>query len=111
MEVSIIEAAAALQVSTQTIRRRLTKGLIKGYKRETPQGFVWMVEMADPSKGDTDDSNHANGTALVAELKARIDNLEGQLNIRAGEISELHRLLAAHSLNPAQGKPWWVFWR
>jgi len=98
MEVSINEAAAALQVSTQTIRRRLTKGLIKGHKRETPQGFVWMVEMADPSKGNT-------------ELKARIDNLEGQLNIRAGEISELHRLLAAHSLNPAQSKPWWAFWR
>ena len=69
-----------------------------------------MVEMADP-KGDTDDANHANGTALVTELKARIDNLEEQLTIRAGEISELHQLLAAHSLNPAQGKPWWVFWR
>ena len=79
---------------------------------EVPIGvIVWMVEMADPSKGDTDDANHANDTALVAELKARIDNLEGQLNIRAGEISELHRLLAAHSLNPAQSKPWWAFWR
>ena len=111
MEVSILEAASALQVSTQTIRRRLTKGLIKGYKQETPQGFVWIIEMADPSKSDTDDTNHTNSTALVTELKARIDNLEEQLTIRAGEISELHQLLAAHSLNAGQHKPWWAFWR
>jgi hypothetical protein len=65
-------------------------------------------------KGVTQDGNHANdgnGNALVVELKARVNNLEEQLTIRAGEISELHRLLAQTALNAGPMHPWWQFWR
>jgi len=48
---------------------------------------------------------------VVVELKARVNNLEEQLTIRAGEISELHRLLAQTALNAAPMRPWWAFWR
>ena len=74
-------------------------------------------------KGVTQDGNHANdaqdgthandanGGAPVVELKARVNNLEEQLTIRAGEIDQLHRLLAQTALNAAPGRPWWQFWR
>ena len=45
--VSVIEAAQYLGVSTHTIKRRLKKGELKGEQRATPQGFVWLVEVAD----------------------------------------------------------------
>ena len=118
MEVSITEAAAALQVSTQTIRRRLTNGVIKGYKRKTPQGSVWVVDLADlpPATPPTPPNTPPPGLAsddgmLVEELKARIDSLEAQLTTRAGEIDQLHRLLAQTALNAAPARPWWRFWR
>ena len=124
MEVSIIEAAAALQVSTQTVRRRLTKGIIKGYKRETPQGFVWMIHMEPFTDGPTvkgvtqdgnhanvtDDGNHANNTN-EANDSALVEILREELTEKNRQISELHRLLAQTALNAAPGRPWWQFWR
>ena len=116
-KLTIAEAADTLGVAQSTIRKRLRSGDLQGQKVKGAGGFRWEVFVADgPTvKGDTQDGNHANvtddGGALVVELKARVNNLEEQLTIRAGEISELHRLLAAHSLNPAQSKPWWAFWR
>ena len=82
------------------------------------RGGLGGIAADDPTvKGDTQDANHANvtddgnGGALVTELKARVNNLEEQLTIRAGEIDQLHRLLAQTALNAAPGHPWWKFWR
>ena len=121
MEVTLIEAAAAYQVSIQTIRRRLAKDLIKGQKRQTPQGFIWMIDLEEetattpPLEEVTNGAGaHVNATlgagALVGQMQARIDSLEAQLTTRAGEIDHLHRLLAQTALNAAPGRPWWKFW-
>lgn len=122
MELSIAEAAAALSVSTQTIRRRLHNGLIKGYKRETPQGYVWTVDlegesattppMEESTEGGADQVDVTIGAdTMVGQMQARIDSLETQLTTRAGEIDHLHRLLAQTALNAAPGRSWWKFWR
>ena len=122
---TIAQAADTLGVAQSTIRKRLRSGDLQGQKVKGAGGFRWEVFVADgPTvKGDTQDGNHANdaqdgnhandgnGGALVVELKARVNNLEEQLSIRAGEISELHRLLAQTALNAAPGRPWWQFWR
>ena len=121
MEVTLIEAAAAYQVSIQTIRRRLAKDLIKGQKRQTPQGFIWMIDLEEetattpPLEEVTEGAGaHVNATlgagALVGQMQARIDSLEAQLTTRAGEIDHLHQLLAQTALNAAPGRPWWKFW-
>ena len=121
---SIPEAVHTLGLSQDTIRKRLRSGDLQGQKVKGAGGFRWevfvdddltvnSVNMApftnDPGKGDTNDAQ--DGGALVVELKARVNNLEEQLAIRAGEISELHRLLAQTALNAAPGRPWWAFWR
>ena len=121
MELSITEAAAAYQVSTQTIRRRLTNGVIKGYKRATPQGFVWVVDMEGEPATTPPLEEVTNGAgasvdvtlgavALVGQMQARIDSLEAQLTTRAGEVDHLHQLLARTALNAAPTRPWWRFW-
>ena len=128
MDVNISVAAGHLGVSTETVRRRLRTGTLLGAKEKTAQGFRWVVTIPDtlptppnntpPPGEDTnntpppgEDTDNANGDALVVELKARVNNLEEQLTIRAGEISELHRLLAQTALNAAPMRPWWRFWR
>ena len=122
---TISQAADTLGVAQSTIRKRLRSGGLQGQKVKGAGGFRWEVFVADgPTvKGVTQDGNHANvtddgnhdddanGGALVVELKARVNNLEEQLTIRAGEINQLHRLLAQTALNAAPGRPWWAFWR
>ena len=45
--VPLAEAARELQVSVDTLRRRLRKGELVGEQRPTPQGFVWWVCIDD----------------------------------------------------------------
>ena len=47
MELPVAEAARHLGLSTRTIRRKLHDGELSGRQLSTPQGFVWMVELAD----------------------------------------------------------------
>jgi hypothetical protein len=114
-----------LGLSQDTIRKRLRSGDLQGQKVKGAGGFRWEVFVADDPtvKGVTQDGNHANVTddgnhangandgALVDQMQARIDSLETQLTTRAGEIDQLHRLLAQTALNAAPGHPWWQFWR
>jgi len=117
MEVTINEAAAHLGISADTVRRRIRKHLVTARQVPRPQGHVWMVDLPisnaesqrpapPPVQGDNTDDN-----ALVVELKARIDSLETQLTTRAGEIDQLHRLLAQTALNASPAQPWWRFWK
>ena len=122
---SIPEAMHTLGLSQDTIRKRLRSGDLQGQKVKGAGGFRWEVFVADDPtvKGVTQDGNHANvtddgnhgngadGGALVDQMQARIDSLETQLTTRAGEIDQLHRLLAQTALNAAPGRPWWKFWQ
>ena len=122
---SIPEAVHTLGLSQDTIRKRLRSGDLQGQKVKGAGGFRWEVFVADDPtvKGVTQDGNHANvtddgnhgngadGGALVDQMQARIDSLETQLTTRAGEIDQLHRLLAQTALNAAPTRPWWQFWR
>ena len=115
MNVNISVAAGHLGISTETVRRRLRTGTLLGKKEKTAQGFRWVVTIPDTPPNNTppagEGTDDANGGALVDQMQARIDSLETQLTTRAGEIDQLHRLLAQTALNAAPGRPWWRFWR
>ena len=115
MNVDISGAARHLGVSTETVRRRLRTGTLSGEKEKTAQGFRWVVNIPDTPPNNTpplgEVTDDANGGPLMDQMQARIDSLEAQLNTRAGEIDQLHRLLAQTALNAAPGRPWWKLWR
>jgi len=102
--VALDEAARRLRIHPQTLRRRLHKGLIPGVKQETPQGYVWRVELDD---GAAPESTHPDASAAstrspesgglaqeVARLSAHVDDLREQLRAREREAGQLHTLLA-----------------
>ena len=110
---TINETAKHYGVSANTIRRRIQNGLLMGNK----VGNKWLINVASPNgaspNGETPDypRQEPEPPALVNQMQARIDSLEAQLTTRAGEIDQLHRLLAQTALNAAPARPWWKFWR
>src|SRR4051794_21985955 len=46
--VGIAEASIALGISQSVIRRRLKEGRLRGERRHTPQGHVWLVHVPVP---------------------------------------------------------------
>ena len=77
MQVAINEAAEIMQVSADTIRRRIKRNQIKAFKKNG----VWTVDIEEPDRGE------------VESLKELVKVLQTQLDARTREISELHILL------------------
>jgi len=103
MEMTIQEAATHLNVSVNTIRRRIFSGVLNGNK----VGTRWIITI----DGYGPDGKVREVEPDPVEQQSEIQWLREQLETRTKEISELHQLLAAHSLNAGQRRPWWVFWR
>ena len=127
---SIGQAVTRLGVSEVTIRRRLRKGELKGQKRQTPQGYVWMIELPDDVAEDNKNGGNGEGESLselVAALRAQVegqqelvDSLQAQVKVQQEEltaknkqIEQLHILLQqAQAALPAprNNRSWWQRW-
>jgi hypothetical protein len=126
--VSISQAVTRLGVSEVTIRRRLRKGELKGQKLQTPQGYVWMVELPDDVPADIKNGSNGQGESLselVAALRSQVegqqelvDSLQAQVKAQQEEliaknkqIEQLHVLLqqaqTALSAPREDHQPWW----
>ncbi len=115
----IHEAAQALHVSPEALRKRITRGTIKAVKKNGH----WYVQIEDnhPDSVRTEVQSSQDGydgkDLALAAMEARIESLEAQLSskdrqieAREREVGELHRLLAQTALNAAPARPWWRFW-
>jgi len=116
----IHEAAKALDVSPEALRKRITRGTIKAVKK----GGHWYVQIEDNhpdsvrTEVQSNQDDHVDGKDLaLAAMEARITSLEAQLSskdrqieAREREVGELHRLLAQTALNAAPARPWWKLW-
>jgi hypothetical protein len=131
--VSIAEAGKILGVAEITIRRRLRSGEIKGHKRSTPQGYVWIVELSEEDLQRNREHEEQNGeqgsdpteieaadevsflrqmvTFLKEELKSRELSWQQQFQAKDKQIEQLHVLLqqAQTALSaPREGRQsWW----
>ena len=134
-QVTVLEAADRLKVSTQTIKRRLKNGSLQGEQQATPQGYIWLVDIPDSNVDTTnrvcdistdvplDISKEVKRleeiiTILQKELDYRDHQLEtkdSQIEARAREVQELHVLLQqSQTALPApreNRQSWWRFWR
>jgi len=105
MEVSVNEAARHLDVSADTIRRRIRKGALNARQVPRGQGFAWSVTVDDETTFPGQDN-----ADLVTALQERIEAQERLLEAREREVRELHQLLAAGALEAGKRRPWWKVW-
>lgn len=123
--VDIADAAARLGLSTETVRKRLQRGKLKGYKTADGSWRVVLPGLDSPGQqpgqrqdGGQDNSPDASA-ALVVALRDEVAFLRSQLQARDEEIRRAHILLQtaqqqATALLPAPGSaprpPWWRRW-
>jgi excisionase family DNA binding protein len=133
--VTIAEAAQRLGVSVDTVKRKLRRGELHGYKQPGGRGgFSWLIELGDSSQGNALDiadasmdyasANYGEVKALreqVAMLQTQVGaqqkQIEQQLTSHQEEssaknrqIEQLHVLLQqAQAALPAprDNRPWW----
>jgi hypothetical protein len=136
--VTMTEAARRLDVTVETIKRRLRRGELQGQKQPRPQGFTWLIEMPEDT-GERDStpsvtpSDTPTSNAEVHRLEDMISLLQKELDITREElehqrsvyqselvsknkqIEQLHILLQqAQAALPAprNNRPWWQrLWR
>ena len=131
--VSIAEAGKILGVAEITIRRRLRSGEVKGQKRSTPRGYVWMVELSEEDLRRNQEHEEGNGEHrsdpteievadevgflrqmvefLKKELTSRDLSWQQQLQAKDQQIEQLHVLLqqaqTALSAPREERQSWW----
>jgi len=104
---TITEAAHALGVSTDTVRRRLKAGELAGRPEQTMHGFRWLVSLtpmpngaqpvaeasAQPSAAASVDGAQGAAEGYAAPMTERERSLWQQLAEKDRQIGELHVLL------------------
>jgi chromosome segregation ATPase len=131
--VTMTAAARRLGVSTDTIKRRLRRGELKGRKQPRPQGFTWLIELeaevensngtraathahtdasTDASTGASDrlEDFLASLQSQVAAQQAQLVAKDHQIEIKDRQIEQLHVLLQqAQAALPAakNNRSWW----
>ena len=115
MQYSINDAAKALGVSPNTVRRRLTSGLLTGQK----VGNQWVINVPDeaeiaPKQALATDKEALASSAealanreLVNQLRTDLAFANDQIKFLEGHISQITNVL-----NPAKPRSWWSrMWR
>lgn len=98
--VSVSEAAAILNVSIDTVRRRIWQGKLKASKVKGQ----YRVELPGDTMQYAQTAYANEQTAYVTALLERIKSLENELEARRIEVQQLHSLLHQRAL---PGASWW----
>lgn len=105
MWMSISEAARALGISPDTVKRRMAAGQLLSKQEQRPQGYRWLVEVPDDAvgvdagiqeeseSGTVDESVVLVLRAEVARLEETVQLLAVELDARRRDVAELHGLL------------------
>jgi hypothetical protein len=137
--VTKVEAARRLQLSLDTIERRLRRGELKGHKQPRPGGFTWLIEVPEeplhtlgnlggippadtPAGPPAPNAEIVRLEELVEVLKdevaesrrqsqAQSEAYHQQLEAKDKQIEQLHVLLQQAALPaPRNNRPWWRRW-
>jgi hypothetical protein len=125
--VTVGEAADWLKVSTQTIKRRLKNGTLKGEQKDTPQGYIWLVDISEAEVDTPILNEDISGDTLAAIsremqrleqmveiLQKELEHRDGQLEVKDKQIEQLHILLQQAQATlpaPRENHSWWRFWQ
>jgi hypothetical protein len=102
--VDLTTAASILGLSVATLRKRLQRGTIAGFK--APDGS-WRVvlDKVDSRQDSPGQISGQDDTSLVNALRDEIQFLRGQLQARDDDIRRLHVLLQQHQQQPGRALP------
>ena len=87
--VNVSEAAERLKLSTQTVKRRLKNGSLRGEQRATPQGFVWLVDISedfDEADSGTTAIHHDRPTDIPSDTSKEVRRLEEMVEFLKGDL-------------------------
>jgi len=93
-EVPIIDAAKILNISMDTVRRRISKGELKARKIPSPHGETYLVEVPEePGPVSEVPEDKEDNPLAIEAMRKTISILETELEARRREVQELHVLL------------------
>jgi len=124
--VSVAEAAAALGITPEAVRKRLGRGTLLGHR----VGRTWRVHLDDvPKTGgqrtQTDTQGQQDATDLVTALREEVAWLREEVVRKDQLLAALAQRVPALSAGqpaevtepnlrkarPGTSRPWWQFWR
>ena len=97
--VTVRDAATLLNVSVDTVKRRMQRGALPRRRETIPQGFRWLVRI-DPPQNEVPESPQDNerpsqGLEIPAASPDVVGALLNELRVRNQEIALLHETIAA----------------
>jgi len=97
--VTVRDAAALLNVSVDTVKRRMHRGALPRRRETIPQGFRWLVRI-DPPQNEVpaspqDNDMPSQGLEVPAASPDVVGALLNELQVRNQEIALLHETIAA----------------
>ncbi len=112
--VSVAEAAAALGISSEAVRKRLARGTLPGHR----VGRTWRVhldsveEMAG-QRTQADTRGQQDATPLVTALREEVEWLRAEVVRKDQLLAALAQRVPALApgTTPPARPPWWQFWR
>jgi hypothetical protein len=97
--VALRDAAALLNVSVDTVKRRMQRGALPRRRETIPQGFRWLVRIDPPQtevpESPQDNERPSQGLEVPAASPDVVGALLNELQVRNGEIALLHETIAA----------------
>ena len=97
--VTVRDAAALLDVSVDTVKRRMQRGALPRRREIIPQGFRWLVRVDPPLTeavaSPQDNERPSQGLEVPAASPDVVGALLNELQVRNQEIALLHETIAA----------------
>ena len=101
--VGIEEAAKALGISADTVRRHIKDKKLQAKKVQTKRGPRWKVTLPNDNLGTHSESDVSD--LYVNSLLERIKSLEAELAAKRADIQQLYGMLSQKAL--PLPNPWW----
>jgi hypothetical protein len=110
--VSVYEAAEALGVTVDAIRKRISRGTIPHERDE--HGRVWVILDVSSKVRDAGQDTYqppSDSTTLISEMRGRIEDLRSQLESERQAHAEARRIIAGlveripPAIEPPRGAP------
>lgn len=104
---TVQDAARAMGISSDTVRRRIRSGMLAAERQPTPQGYQWLVDVREElldrsSGGDRREAEIRHLEQTVQELRESLTQARDELRARRTEVRQLiHLVESLQSRNPA----------